>query len=67
MRLENLLALTHATLNTQPCVSNFENIIFDVKKVNRGDLFIAKDIKDIPQAVTNGAYGVFISSTTSKS
>jgi len=64
MRLENLLALTHAKLNTEPCVSNFENIIFDVNKVNRGDLFIAKREEDIPEAVNNGAYGIFYQSKT---
>jgi len=62
MRLENLLALTHAKLNTEPCVSNFENIIFDVNKVNRGDLFIAKNQEDISEAVKNGAYGIFYDS-----
>lgn len=64
MRLENLLALTHATLKSEPCVSNFENIIFDVNKVNRGDLFIAKNTQDIPQAIKNGAYGILYESTT---
>ncbi|WP_373070958.1 hypothetical protein [Sulfurimonas sp.] len=62
MRLENLLALTHAKLNTEPCVSNFENIIFDVNKVNRGDLFIAKNNQEISEAVKNGAYGIFYES-----
>jgi ferrochelatase len=58
MRLENLLALTHAKLQNKPCVSNFENIIFDINKVNRGDLFIARDIKEVPNALRNGAYGI---------
>jgi len=58
MRLENLLALTHATLESEPCVSNFENIIFDINKVNRGDLFIAKNQLHIPEAIKNGAYGI---------
>jgi len=64
MRLENLLALTHATLVSEPCISNFENIIFDVNKVNRGDLFIAQNIQEIPQAITNGAYGIFYEAST---
>jgi ferrochelatase len=64
MRLENLLALTHANLKSEPCVSNFENIIFDVNKVNRGDLFIAKNNKDIQEAIKNGAYGVVYESET---
>ncbi|MCW8839309.1 MAG: hypothetical protein OQK11_11465 [Thiovulaceae bacterium] len=64
MRLENLLALTHASLKSDPCVSNFENIIFNVNKVNRGDLFIVKNIQDIPEAIKNGAYGIFYESPT---
>ncbi|QFR50449.1 hypothetical protein FJR48_05900 [Sulfurimonas lithotrophica] len=64
MRLENLLALTHANLQSDPCVSNFENIIFNVNKVNRGDLFIAKNTEDIPEAIKNGAYGIFYESST---
>ena len=64
MRLENLLALTHAALKSEPCVNNFENIIFNVNRVNRGDLFIAKNIQDIPQAIKNGAYGIFYESST---
>ncbi len=58
MRLENVLALTHATLVNEPCVSDFDNIVFDVKKVNRGDLFIAIHHNEIDQAVQNGAYGI---------
>jgi len=58
MRLENLLALTDAKLANDPCINNFENIIFDASKVKRGDLFIAFDSEEIPQAVKHGAYGI---------
>ncbi len=58
MRLENILALTHASLVNEPCVNDFDNIVFDVKKVNRGDLFIAIKHEDIDQAVQSGAYGI---------
>ncbi len=58
MRLENFLALTHATLVNEPCVNTFENITFEAKKVKRGDLFFAYDDKDIELAVLNGAYGI---------
>ena len=58
MRLENLLALTEAKLVNEPCVSSFENIIFDASRVKRGDLFIASSIQDIDLAVSNGAYGI---------
>ena len=58
MRLENVLALTHASLVNEPCVNDFDNIVFDVKKVNRGDLFVAINHDEISQAVQNGAYGI---------
>ena len=58
MRLENLLALTHGILINEPCVSSFENTIFDVRRVKRGDLFFAYNTDDIEVAVNNGAYGI---------
>jgi len=64
MRLENILALTHASLVNEPCVSDFDNIVFDVKKVNRGDLFVAINPTDIKQAVQNGAYGIIFDKST---
>lgn len=58
MRLENLLALTGATLVNEPCVNSFENIIFDASRLKRGDLYIAFDNLEIELAVANGAYGI---------
>ena len=60
MRLENFLALTRAELINEPCVSNFENIIFEAKRVKRGDLFFSFDKQDIELAVQNGAYGIVV-------
>jgi ferrochelatase len=58
MRLENILALTHAKLINEPCVNSFESIVFDVKKIKRGDLFMVFDTNDVEEAVHNGAYGI---------
>ena len=58
MRLENILALTHANLLNEPCVNSFESVVFDANKVNRGDLFVAFDTDSIEEAVHNGAYGI---------
>ncbi len=58
MRLENIVALTHARLLSRPCVSSFENIVFDPSKVKRGDLFVAYEAADIEEALQNGAYAV---------
>jgi ferrochelatase len=64
MRLENFLALTHATLINEPFVNNFENITFEATKVKRGDLFFAFSEDDIELAVLNGAYGVVFDKPT---
>jgi len=64
MRLENLLALTHGILINEPCVSSFENTIFEAHKVKRGDLFFAYKLEDIEVAVNNGAYGVVFDKPT---
>jgi ferrochelatase len=64
MRLENIIALTHAKLVNEPCVNIFENIIFDAQKVKRGDLFIAYDKTDIHIAIQNGAYGIVFEQDT---
>jgi len=58
MRLENIVALTHAKLLNEPCVNIFDSIVFDAKKVKRGDLFIALRDENIQEAVDNGAYGI---------
>jgi hypothetical protein len=58
MRLENVLALTHAKLINKPFVNNFENIVFEAKAVKRGDLFFAFNEDEIESAIFNGAYGI---------
>ncbi|MCK9490446.1 MAG: hypothetical protein M0Q24_00015 [Sulfurimonas sp.] len=64
MRLENLLALTHGVLINEPCVSSFENTVFDANRVKRGDLFFAYKQEDIEVAVNNGAYGIVFDKST---
>lgn len=64
MRLENFLALTHATLVNEPCVNSFENITFEAHKIKRGDLFFAFDESEIDLAILNGAYGIVFDKPT---
>ena len=64
MRLENLLALTHGKLINEPFVNSFENIVFDVKTLKRGDLFIAFEEEMIETAILNGAYGILFDKPT---
>jgi len=64
MRLENVLALTYGELVNSPFVSSFTNVVFDIKDVKRGDLFLAFNEEDIESAVFNGAYGIIFSRAT---
>ena len=64
MRLENVLALTDGTVINEPFVKKFTNIVFDVQKVKRGDLFIAFDERVIEEAIINGAYGIVFDKPT---
>ena len=61
MRLENVLALTHAKLINKPIVNNFENIVFEARYIKRGDLFLAFHDEEIESAIANGAYGIIFS------
>ncbi len=58
MRLENVLALTHGSLMSQPYVSLFGDIVIEASRVKRGSLFVALNIHDIALAIDNGAYGI---------
>jgi len=58
MRLENVIALTHAKLVNEPCVNSFQNIVFEANRVKRGDLFVAFESDSIEIAILNGAYGI---------
>jgi ferrochelatase len=64
MRLENILALTKGTLYSNPNVTLFENLVFDVSKVKRGSLFAAYNPSDIQEALANGAYGILFDKPT---
>ncbi|MDD5212558.1 MAG: hypothetical protein PHV62_09110 [Sulfuricurvum sp.] len=64
MRLENILALTKGTLHSNPNVTLFENLAFDVSKVKRGSLFVAYAPSDIQEALSNGAYGILFDKPT---
>ncbi len=64
MRLENVLSLTGGELMNAPDVTQFEQIVLQPTKVKRGDLFVAYDTRDIPQAVANGAYAVMYDGET---
>lgn len=64
MRLENILALTNGKLVNDPFVKNLENIVFNLKHLKRGDLFVAFEEETIQDAVDTGAYGIIFDKPT---
>jgi len=58
VRLENVLALTHGSLMSQPHISLFNDIVIEASRVKRGSLFVALKPHDISQAIEKGAYGI---------
>ncbi|WP_187648355.1 hypothetical protein [Nitrosophilus labii] len=64
MRIENLVYLIGGELKSSPCVSEIKGFSFDSNSIKRGELFFAKNKKDINQAVQNGAYAVLFEGWT---
>ncbi|MGM0622775.1 MAG: hypothetical protein ACQESH_02025 [Campylobacterota bacterium] len=60
MRIETLKSLIGGRLLNAPAITSIENIVFEAKKVKRGDLFLANDSSQIEQAVQNGAYAIIV-------
>lgn len=57
MLFVNFASLIDGKLLNEPSIASFTNIIFDLKKVKIGDIFIGKK-SEIKQAIEQGAYGV---------
>jgi ferrochelatase len=57
MLFENLTSLIDGELLNEPSIASFSKIVFDAKKVKRGDLFFGS-FKEIDEALENGAYGI---------
>lgn len=64
MRIETLKSLIGAQLLNAPSISGVNGIVFEAKKIKRGDLFVAYDTSQIPLALQNGAYGVLTDTVT---
>ncbi len=64
MRLENIVALTDAKLLNKPFVSSFESVCYKLSSLKRGDLFIAQNDDDIPDAIKKGAYCILFDFNT---
>ena len=57
MLFENFVSLIDGQLANEPSIASFTKVVFDAKKIKRGDLYLG-DFKDIDEALKNGAYGI---------
>ncbi len=58
MRIENLTKLLAGEIVNSPAISQIESIKTKAGYVQRADLFVATNTKDIDIAIKNGAYGI---------
>jgi len=58
MRIENLLYLLDGELKSSPSIKKIGGFSCEASLVKRGDLFFAKNKKEIELAVKNGAYSI---------
>lgn len=58
MNISSIIDILDGELKNSPSISFIYNIKTDPKKVIEGDLFLAKNFKDIQLAVQNGAFAI---------
>lgn len=58
MKISSLIDVIEGELINSPFVSYIYNIKINAKKVNEGDLFIAKNDNDLSLAIQNGAFAI---------
>ncbi|RXJ87594.1 peptidoglycan synthetase [Arcobacter sp. CECT 8985] len=60
MKISSIVDIIDGEVLNSPSVSFIYNIKQSAKKVKEGDLFIAKNIKDISLAIENGAFAILV-------
>ncbi len=58
MRIENYLYILNGELKSSPAITRLGGVSSNPSKIKRGDLFIAKNKKDVKKAIQRGAYGI---------
>jgi len=64
MRIENIVYLIKGELKNSPSIKKIDGFSCNIEKIKRGDLFFAKDKKDIDIAVHKGAYAIIFEDFT---
>ena len=60
MQISSILDIVDGELLNSPSISFIYSIKTDVSKVKQGDLFIVRDVEDIPLAINNGAFALIL-------
>lgn len=58
MKISSIIDIVDGELQNSPSISFIYNIKINVKKIIEGDLFIARNKKDIEEAVKSGAFAI---------
>lgn len=58
MKISSIIDIIGGELKNSPSISFVYSIKTNAKRVNEGDIFIAKNDKDIKLAITNGAFAI---------
>lgn len=58
MKISSIIDIVDGELKSSPSISFVYNIKVNAKKIVEGDLFIAKNLKDIDEAILNGAFAI---------
>ncbi len=65
MKISSIIDIVDGEKLNSPSISYIYSIKTEAKKIKQGDLFIAKNIEDIPKAIENGAFAILIDTNTS--
>ncbi len=65
MNISSIIDIVDGEKLNSPSISYIYSIQTEAKKIKQGDLFIAKNIEDIPTAIENGAFAIIIDTNTS--
>ncbi len=65
MKISSIIDIVDGEKLNSPSISYIYSIKTEARKIKQGDLFIAKNIEDIPQAIENGAFAILIDTNTS--
>ena len=64
MQISSILDIIDGSLINSPSISFIYSIKTNVSKVKEGDLFLARNLDEIQQAIKNGAFAIIVDTNT---